>query len=127
MLTVLCCVSSNSRCAIELGIECRMGCRSKTWKLGFSSAQTTQKPRRANRSAWRSTEDLLGTLLEVSVDARRPPIPRAMRLEVHLIEDRLDRPIADGRDDPIFDRWRQILARPVGDVQALGDWLQAGQ
>ena len=73
-------------------------------------------------------EDLLGTLLEVSVDARRPPIPRAMRLEVHLIEDRLDRPIADGRDDPIFDRLAgQILARPVGDVQALGDWLQAGQ
>ena len=51
-----------------------------------------------------------------------------MRLEVHLIEDRLDRPIADGRDDPIFDRLAgQILARPVGDVQALGDWLQAGQ
>ncbi|HEX9111609.1 MAG TPA: hypothetical protein VF845_09040, partial [Terriglobales bacterium] len=50
----------------------------------------------------------------------------AMRLEVHLIEDRLNRPIADGRDDPIFDRLAgQILARPVGDVQALGDWLQA--
>ena len=30
---------------------------------------------------------------------------------------------------PIFDRLAgQILARPVaGDVQALGDWLQAGQ
>ena len=51
-----------------------------------------------------------------------------MRLEVHLIEDRLDRPIADGRDDPIFDRLAgKILARPVGDVQTLGDWLQAGQ
>ena len=40
----------------------------------------------------------------------------------------MDRPIADGRDDPIFDRLAgQILARPVGDVQALSDWLQAGQ
>ena len=36
-----------------------------------------------------------------------------MRLEVHLIEDRLDRPIADGRDDPIFDR----LAGQIWPVQ----------
>ena len=36
---------------IEPGIEGRLGCCSKTWKLGFSSAQTTQKPRRASRSA----------------------------------------------------------------------------
>jgi len=73
-------------------------------------------------------EDLLGALLEMGVDPRCPPIPSAMWLEVHLIEDRLDRPIADGRDDPIFDRLAgQILARPVGDVQALGDWLQASQ
>jgi hypothetical protein len=40
----------------------------------------------------------------------------------------LDGPVADARNDPIFDRLAgQILARPVGDVQALGDRLQAGQ
>ena len=73
-------------------------------------------------------EDLFGTLLEPGVDPRRPPIPSAMRLEVDLIEDRLDRPIADGRYDSILDRLAgQILARPVGDVQALGNRLQAGQ
>jgi hypothetical protein len=42
---------------IELALRDRAGNRmsdrmtSKTWKLGFSSAQTTQKPRRANRWA----------------------------------------------------------------------------
>ena len=43
---------------IELTLRNRAGDRmpdgdvdSKTWKLGFSSAQTTQKPRRADRSA----------------------------------------------------------------------------
>src|SRR4051794_2668014 len=51
-----------------------------------------------------------------------------MRLEVHLVEDGLDRPIADGRDDPFLDRLSsQILARPVSDVQALGDRLQTSQ
>jgi hypothetical protein len=51
-----------------------------------------------------------------------------MRLEVDLIEDRLDRPIADGRYDSILDRLAgQVLARPVGNVQALGNRLQAGQ
>lgn len=73
-------------------------------------------------------EDLLGTLLEQGVDARRPPIPRAMRLEIHSIQDVSDRSIADGWDNPFLDRLAgQILARPVGDVQALGDRLQASQ
>ena len=44
------------------------------------------------------------------------------------MEDVSDRPIADGRDDPIFDRLSsQIPAGPVGDVQTLGDRLQASQ
>jgi hypothetical protein len=67
-------------------------------------------------------EDLLGTFLELRVDAGCPPIPRAVRLKVHSMEDVSDRPIADGRDDPIFDRLSsQIVTGPVGDVQALGD------
>ena len=73
-------------------------------------------------------KDLLGTCLELSVDAGGPPIPRAVRLEIHVMEDVSDRPIADGRDNPIFDRLSsQIPACPVGDVQTLGDRLQASQ
>jgi hypothetical protein len=73
-------------------------------------------------------EDLLGTFLEPSVDMGRPPIPRAVGLEVHSMEDVSDRPSADGRDDPLCDGLSsQILAGPVGDVQPLGDRLQASQ
>jgi hypothetical protein len=73
-------------------------------------------------------ENLLGTLLEQGVDARRPPIPRAVRLEIHAVQDVSDCPSADGRDDPLLDRLSgQILACPVGDVQPLGDRLQASQ
>ena len=44
------------------------------------------------------------------------------------MEDVSDRPSADGRDDPLCDGLSsQIPARPVGDVQALGDRLQASQ
>ena len=61
---------------------------------------------------------LLGTFLELSVDAGGPPIPRAVRLEIHVMEDVSDRPIADGRDNPIFDRLSsQIPAHPVIDSQ----------
>jgi len=73
-------------------------------------------------------KDLLGALLEQGVDAGRPPIPRAVRLEIHSMQDVSDRPIADGRDDPLLDRVAgQILARPVDDVQPLGDRLQTSQ
>ena len=51
-----------------------------------------------------------------------------MRLKVDPMEDVSDRSIADGGSDPILDRLAgQILARSVGDVQTLGDRLQAGQ
>ena len=41
-----CRLYSNSRCSIEPGMARRIGLRCRTWKLGSSSAQTTQKPRR---------------------------------------------------------------------------------
>ena len=51
-----------------------------------------------------------------------------MRLEIDLIEDPADGAGADGRDDAVEDGLAgQILTGPVGDVQALGDRLQAGQ
>jgi len=44
------------------------------------------------------------------------------------MEDRRDRPVADGEDDRIFDRWvGRIPAHAVGHARALGDRLQAGQ
>jgi hypothetical protein len=51
-----------------------------------------------------------------------------MRLEVHLVEYRPDRSIADGQDDSSFNRFAsQILAGPMGDVQADSNRLQASE
>ena len=66
-------------------------------------------------------------------DQQDQDVDRAVPRVIELARDRadaLDRacPIADGRNDPILDRLAgQILARPVGDMQSLGDRLQAGQ
>ena len=73
-------------------------------------------------------EHLLGPLLEAGVDPGGSPVPGAVRLEVNGVEDAADGAGADRRDDPVEDRLAgQVLARPVGDVQALGHGLQAGQ
>ena len=51
-----------------------------------------------------------------------------MRLEVDRVEDPADRAGADRGDDAVGDGLAgQVLTGPVGDVQALGDRLQAGQ
>ena len=73
-------------------------------------------------------EHLLGPLLELGVEAGRPPVAGAVRLQVHVVQDPPDGAGADGVDDAVGDRLAgQVLAGPVGDVQPLGDRLQAGQ
>ena len=73
-------------------------------------------------------KNLLRPPFELGIDSGGPPVSCAVRLEVHPVEDHADRPVADGRDDTVFYRLAgQILARPMRDVQSLGDRLQARQ
>ena len=73
-------------------------------------------------------EHLFGPLLESGVQSGGLPVPRAVRLEVDRVKDAPHGAGADGRDDTVEDGLPgQILARPVGDVQALGQGLQASQ
>jgi hypothetical protein len=73
-------------------------------------------------------KDLLRPLLELFVETRRLPVAGPVRLQVCVFEDLPDRAWADSGYNAIGDRLAsQILAGPVGDVQPLGDGLQAGQ
>ena len=73
-------------------------------------------------------EHLLGPLLEPGVESGGPPVPSPVRLEVNAVQDPTDAAGGDGRDDAVEDGMPgQILTGPVGDVQAPGDRLQAGQ
>ena len=73
-------------------------------------------------------KDLLGPLLELGVEAGRPPVAGAVRLQVHVVQDPPDGARADGVHDAVGDGLAgQVLAGPVGDVQPLGDRLQASQ
>ena len=73
-------------------------------------------------------EDLLSAGLEPGVAAGRPPVAGAVRLQIHPVEDPADGPGADRLDNSVGDGLPgQILTRPVGDVQAPGDRLQAGE
>src|SRR5512135_402986 len=73
-------------------------------------------------------EDLLGPLLEPGVPPGGPPVPCAMRLQIDLVQDPADGPGTDGRDDSVGDGLiRQVLARPMSDVEAPGHRCQAGQ
>jgi hypothetical protein len=73
-------------------------------------------------------EDLFGPLLELGIQASRPPVTGPVRLQVDAVQDSADGPLADGRDDAVSDSLPcQILAGPMGNMQTLGDGLQAGQ
>lgn len=73
-------------------------------------------------------QHLLGPLLELGVQARSPPVAGAVWLQVHVVQDPLDRTGTDGVHDAIGDGLAgQIRAGPVRDVQSLGDRFQASQ
>ena len=105
----------------------RIGTRSKTWQLGISSTHTTQVPCVPPARRWRSTRGPLCPLLESRVGASGSPVPRPMRLQVHIIEYPPDCPgLID--HDPINDGLTcHVFTRPMGDVQPLRQGLQAGR
>jgi hypothetical protein len=73
-------------------------------------------------------KDLLGPLLELGVQASRPPVPGPVRLQVDTMQDSAYGALADGRDDAVSDRLLgKIRTGPVGNVQAFGHGFQAGQ
>lgn len=73
-------------------------------------------------------EYFFGSLLELSIQVRRLPIPRAMRVQVDLLQNPTHHAGANGRDNSLGHGLAgQIAAGPVSDVQALGNGLQAGQ
>lgn len=73
-------------------------------------------------------EDLLCPLLELGVQASRPPVTCPVRLQVDLVQDSAYGPLAERRHDTVSDRLAgQVRAGPLGNVQALGHGLQAGQ
>jgi len=64
----------------------------------------------------------------VVIHAGSLPIPRVMRSQVHLPQDLANRAGADGRNHAVGDHGpSQRLARPVRDVQPLGNGLQTSQ
>src|SRR6266481_5588745 len=70
----------------------------------------------------------LGPLLELGIEPCGSPVTRAMRLQIHVVQDASHGAGTDGVGQTIDDRLAsQILAGPVGDVESFGDRLQAGQ
>ena len=73
-------------------------------------------------------KDLLGPLLELGVQASRPPVPGPVRLQVDAMQDSAYGPLTDGWDDAVSDRLPgKVRTGPVGNVQAFGHGFQAGQ
>jgi hypothetical protein len=73
-------------------------------------------------------EDLFGPLLELGIQVSRPPVTGQVRLQIDAVQNSAYGPLADGRDDAISDRLPgQVFACPMGNMQALGHGLQAGQ
>ena len=73
-------------------------------------------------------EDLLSPLLELGIQASRPPVASPVGLQVDVVQDPADSPLADERHNTVGDGLSgQVLARPVGNVQTLGHGLQASQ
>ncbi len=73
-------------------------------------------------------KNLLRPLLELGVEAGGLPVAGAVRLQVHISQDSSDRARADVLDDAVSNGLvSQVLAGPVGDMQAFGDGLQTGQ
>ncbi len=73
-------------------------------------------------------EHLFGPLLELCIQVSRPPVTGPVRLQINAVRNSAYGPLADGRDDAVSDRLPgQIFAGPMGNMQALGHGLQAGQ
>jgi hypothetical protein len=73
-------------------------------------------------------QHLFRSLFEQWIESGGSPISRAVRLQVHVLQDSPDHAGADGIDNAVNDGLTgQIGAGPMGHVQPLGDGFQAGQ
>ena len=73
-------------------------------------------------------ENLLRPLLKLGIQVSCSPVASPVGLQVDFLQDPADSPRTDGRNDAVGDDLTsQVLAGPVGDVQALSHGFQAGQ
>ena len=73
-------------------------------------------------------QHFLGPLLELRIPPCRFPIACAVRLQVDVVQNTANRRGTDGRHNAIGDGLpRQVLARPMGDMQPFSHRLKAGQ
>src|SRR5205085_10126994 len=73
-------------------------------------------------------EDLLGALLELSIQGGSLPIARAVRLQIDLVQDVPHGAWADRGDDALRDRLPgQVETAPVSDLQPVRDGFEASQ
>jgi hypothetical protein len=67
-------------------------------------------------------------MFELGIPARHFPIARAMRLQIHLMQNPANRRRTDSRHNLLGDRLpRPTLARPMSDVHSLRHRLKTGQ
>lgn len=73
-------------------------------------------------------QNCLRVLLKLRVQARHFPVPRAMRLQIHLVQNAPHGTGTDLRHNALSNRLAgQILAEPMGDMQSLSERLQTRQ
>ena len=73
-------------------------------------------------------KDLLRSLFEPGIPTGRLPISGAMGLQIHIVQQPANRCRTDRANDAVLHGLTsQVLAGPMGDVQALGNWFQTGQ
>ena len=73
-------------------------------------------------------QHFLGPLFELGIPPRCLPIARAMRLQIYIMQNPANRRCTDIRHNPLADRLpRQVLARPMGDVQPFRHRFKTGQ
>jgi hypothetical protein len=70
-------------------------------------------------------QHLLRSLFEPGIQSRRLPVAGAMGLQIDIVQEVPNGACADARNNPISHRLpRQVIARPMRDVQPFGHWLQ---
>lgn len=71
-------------------------------------------------------KDLLRSLFEPVIQMGRFPVTSAMGLQIDIVQDVLHGALANASDNSIgYGLPRQVLTRPMRDVQPFGHWFQA--
>ena len=73
-------------------------------------------------------KDLLRSLFEPGIQTGRLPISGAMGLQINIVQQPANRCRTDRANDAVLHSLTsQVLAGPMADVQAHGNWFQTGQ